>query len=359
MSDLWGELGKTIGKTQQALDTARKEAERLAREAGKVVQDVAAEAGRGVNSTLGQVQEYVTGAAPAEPVNSAALPEHQRVAYAGALYAVAGADGGLDKDELQLIIDLVDLEGLSPAGRRLVLGYVVAPPELAHTLAPFAVAPETIRYALLLNLVEVAWANDLLDPRQDALLTMAQRALSVSDEQYRAIWAFMRELRAIRLRGRNDAVAAEAARVAAAGLAAVGIPIAAVYVSGSIIGLSAAGITSGLAALGLGLGMVPGIGVAVLMGIGAFLGVRALLDAANQGDQAQLRGELARRAQAVIASLEEMSALLDGQIRALGQEGDTRVAGFRLAALHERRRALQQIIARRRALADSTSAPAG
>lgn len=355
MSDFWGELGKTIGKTQQALDTARKEAERLARETGKVVQDVATEAGRGVNSTLGQVQEFMTGEVRAEPVNIAALPEHQRVAYAGALYAIAGADGGLDKDELQLIIDLVDLEGLSPAGRRLALGYVVTPPNLSDTLAPFAAAPETIRYALLLNLVEVAWANDLLDPRQDALLTTAQQALGVSDEQYGAIWRFMRELRAIRLRGRNDAAAAEATKVAAAGLAAVGIPIAAVYVSGSIIGLSAAGITSGLAALGLGLGMVPGIGVAVLVGIGAFLGVRALLDAASQGDQGQLRGELARRAQAVITSLEEMTALLDEQIRELGQASDTRTVGFRLAALHERQRALQQIIARRRALAEATT----
>lgn len=356
MSDFWGEIGKTLGKTQQALDTARKEAERLAREAGKVVQDVAAEASRGVSGALGQVQEFVTGEAPAEPVNLAALPEHQRVAYAGALYAVAAADGGLDKDELQLIIDLVDLEGLSPAGRRLVLGYVITLPALDDTLAPFVAAPETMRYALLLNLVEIAWANDLLDPQQDALLSTAQRALGVSDDQYRAIWRFMRDLRAIRLRGRNDAAAAQATKVAAAGLAAVGIPIAAVYVSGSVIGLSAAGITSGLAALGLGLGMVPGIGVAVLLGTGVFLGVRALLDATNQGEQGQLHSELARRAQAVIASLEEMLALLDQQIQMVAHAGDTQANGLQLAAFSERRRALQQIMARRRAMADMTTA---
>jgi hypothetical protein len=33
---------------------------------------------------------------------------------------------------------------------------------------------------------------------------------------------------------------------------AVGVPLAAVYLSGSVIGMSAAGITSGLATLGLG-----------------------------------------------------------------------------------------------------------
>ena len=60
----------------------------------------------------------------------------------------------------------------------------------------------------------------------------------------------------------------------AANAAAVGIPIVAVYLSGSAVGLSAVGITSGLAALGLGgvLGlssMVTGIGVAILIGVGA------------------------------------------------------------------------------------------
>lgn len=353
MSDFWGELGKTVGKTQQALDTARKEAERLAREAGKVAQEVATEAGRGLTGAVGQVQQLVTGEAPEEPVNLAALPEPQRVAYAGALYALAAADGGLDKDELQLIIDLVDLGGLSPGGRRMVLNYVVAPPALADTLAPFGAAPAPVRYALLLNLVELAWANDLLDPQQDTLLTTAQAALHVSDEQYRAIWRFMRELRAVRLRGQNDSTAAQATKVAAAGLAAVGVPLAAVYASGSVLGLSAAGITSGLAALGLGLGMVPGIGIAVLLGTGVFLGVRALLDATNQTEQGQLRTQLAQQAQAVLASLDKMITLLDAQILVVAQAGDTQTIGMRLAALHERRRALQQIMARRRAMAET------
>jgi hypothetical protein len=357
MSDFWGELGKTIGKTQHTLDQARKEAERLAREAGKVVQDVAVEAGRGMSDALGQVQESVTGEAPAEPLNIAALPEHQRVAYAGALYAIAAADGSLDKEELELIIDLVDFDGLTPAGRRLVLGYVVAQPSLADVLAPFAHGEATLRYALLLNLAEVAWANDLLDPRQDTLLAEAQRTLQVTDDQYRAIWAFIRELRAVRLRGRDDVAAARATQVAAAGLAAVGIPIAAVFVSGSVIGLSAAGITSGLAALGLGLGMVPGIGVAVLMGLGAFLGVRALLSAA-QGEPGQLQHDLARRAQSVRAGLEEMIAMLELQLDELGRADDTRANGLRLAALRERRRALQQIMARRRAMAESSASAA-
>lgn len=66
--------------------------------------------------------------------------------------------------------------------------------------------------------------------------------------------------------------------------AAVGTPLAAVYLSGSVIGLSAAGLTSGLATLGMGgmLGlssMATGIGVAVFIGVGTYAGVRKLTGA--------------------------------------------------------------------------------
>lgn len=61
--------------------------------------------------------------------------------------------------------------------------------------------------------------------------------------------------------------------------AAVGTPLAAVYLSGSVIGMSAAGMTSGLTVLGMGgvLGlssMTTGIGIAILLGVGAYKGVK-------------------------------------------------------------------------------------
>jgi len=342
MSNFWETVGKTLGKTGQVLDDARREAERLAREAGQ-----------SVSEAVDQAQQAYSGQANAEPVDIGALPEHQRVAFAGALYALAVADGALDKEELQLIVDLVNLDGLSAMGRRMVLGFVVEPPPFLDALAPLAGADEAVRFALLLNLIELALANDLLSPRQDALLKTAQAELGASDAQYRALWGFVRQLRAVRLRGVDDTAAAQVTKTAAAGLAAVGVPIAAVYVSGSVIGLSVAGITSGLAALGLGLGMVPGIGVAVLLGTGVFLGVRALLAAGVDGDAGVLRRAVAQRARAVLADLEEMAVRVDERIVVVEREADSTEAGLRLASLHERRRALLQIASRRRALAEA------
>ncbi|GAB7080893.1 hypothetical protein [Megalodesulfovibrio paquesii] len=65
------------------------------------------------------------------------------------------------------------------------------------------------------------------------------------------------------------------------GASAVGIPIAALYFSGTVTGLGATGITSGLAALGFGgvLGfssMATGVGVLLLIGYGAHKGLKVL-----------------------------------------------------------------------------------
>jgi hypothetical protein len=73
-------------------------------------------------------------------------------------------------------------------------------------------------------------------------------------------------------------------KILSAKAAAVGTPLAAVYLSGSVIGMSAAGMTSGLATLGFGglLGlssMATGIGVAVLIGVGAYAGINTLTGA--------------------------------------------------------------------------------
>ena len=64
----------------------------------------------------------------------------------------------------------------------------------------------------------------------------------------------------------------------------VGVPLGALYISGSVVGLGATGITSGLATLGMGgvLGlssMATGIGVVALIGVGTYQGVKHLTGA--------------------------------------------------------------------------------
>ena len=91
----------------------------------------------------------------------------------------------------------------------------------------------------------------------------------------------------------SDSQIAVVAKDLAARATSVGVPVAAVYLSGGVTGLSAAGIASGLATLGLGgvLGlsaMVSGIGVAIIVGGTAYKGVRWVLGGSER-DRASLR----------------------------------------------------------------------
>ena len=61
--------------------------------------------------------------------------------------------------------------------------------------------------------------------------------------------------------------------------AAAGVPLAAVYISGSVVGMSAAGITSGLAALGMGMGMTGGLAVVGIIGVLSYKGMKHLTGA--------------------------------------------------------------------------------
>jgi hypothetical protein len=239
-----------------------------------------------------------------EPFDLAQVSEDERLALYGALFAIAAADGQIDKDEVELIFSIMDLAGMTEEGKRRAQSYIINPPSLWDCLRKLSNADERLRFGLMVNLVDTAWANDELHPNEEKAILLAQKELIVTDEQLQAIKNFVQKIREIRARGIDDDKAADAFKAAAAGLGAVGIPIAAVYFSGSVIGLSAAGITSGLAALGLGLGMVPGIGVAVLVGAGIFLGVSQMLDLGGQRAKEEARKVKERKAQLVIQNMQ-------------------------------------------------------
>lgn len=110
----------------------------------------------------------------------------------------------------------------------------------------------------------------------------------------------------------DEAMVANAKQLASKA-GAVGVPIAAIYLSGSVAGLSAAGVTSGLASLGLGgiLGlssMVSGIGVAVILGVGVYKGLQWALGS-KERDKASRREfmlqEVLRIHQKAISNLAE------------------------------------------------------
>ena len=121
----------------------------------------------------------------------------------------------------------------------------------------------------------------------------------------------------------SDGEITKIAKELAAKAGAVGVPVAAVYLSGSVMGLSAAGVTSGLAALGLGgiLGlssMVTGIGVAIALGVGIYQGAQWLMGGAAEQDKRSRRDIMLQEVLTIhrkaIANLAEDIAYLAQQL---------------------------------------------
>jgi len=275
------------------------------------------------------------------------VPADQLVAFYGLCFAAAAADGSVEKDELMSIFETMDLSPLSERQRETVLGYVVEPPNINEMIDRVRAGCNELRFAVVVGVVEVALADDVITKEEDVFLKEVCRRLSVNMDQLDAIVNFVREARRVSRNGVDNNVAEKAMKSAAAGLTSVGVPIAAVYFGGSVVGLSAAGITSGLAALGLGFGMVPGIGVAILVGTGVFVGVRWFLGDSKTKKEADLATERERKAQLVIKNLQDTINGLLGRIAALEVKASESAANREaIDLLHERlnslRRALEQ-----------------
>jgi uncharacterized tellurite resistance protein B-like protein len=290
------------------------------------------------------------------------VPESDRLAFYGALFAIAFVDGSIDKEELQLIYGMMDLEGMTESAKQKVQSYIMEPLNLSDLwgfLSSLASADEKLRYSLMMNLVDTAWANDELDSNEEKAIFLAQRELKVSNKQLDEIKKFTEKVREIRDRGIDDNYAADAIKTAAATLSGVGVPIAAIFFSGSVTGLSAAGITSGLAGLaalvGLG-GMIPGIGVAIVLGTGIVMSVNKMLDTGDESKKKQLQAEKERKAELVIQNMQAAINLLVEKIANLQEKAmnieasaaDAVANREAVKLLTERLRLMQQSVAKRK-----------
>jgi len=276
------------------------------------------------------------------------VPADEKLAFYGSLFGMSAIDDDVDRDELFTIYEILDTENLSAEATEEVKTYPIDPPAFEDCVDTLSDSDEVLRFATMINLVEVAQADEMVVPEEEEALDYTAETLHVSDEQFEKIEEFVETMREVRERGLNDEHAEQMIKSAVSGLTGVGVPVAAVYFSGSIIGLSAAGITSGLAALGLGFGMVPGIGVVVAIGTGAFLGVKYVLDTARRNKKEAVKAERERRIQRLIQNLQEMVEHLTERISEL-QESAEKAAANKEAVekLKQRIQQMKKILAER------------
>lgn len=218
------------------------------------------------------------------------LSESLKEAYLKVIINMAyDNDGVVDEKEFAEVLLLITRLNLKPDTRVKLRGYMSSIEGLDSMEGLMQIidqeSPEGHVKALHISLVKdlinvhMSTSSSTIDNFQ--FLKTHRQMLSVTDEEIELTVAAIQTDHKMLKEDVTDDQLVTAMKVLSAKAAAVGTPLAAVYISGSVVGMSAAGITSGLASLGMGgiLGlssMTTGIGVAVLIGVGAYAGIRKL-----------------------------------------------------------------------------------
>jgi uncharacterized tellurite resistance protein B-like protein len=234
------------------------------------------------------------------------LSEDQRVAFYGAMFAIAVADGILAPDELDLIFQHINTDGLSEPHRKRVWDYLVETPQLTDCLACFATNDEQVRCALMVYLVEVALVDRILEPHEDEALLQARHSLGISQQQIEAVERYIVEIGLIRA-GPRDYHERSASRKHPYGiwlLAALSIPVIALFVSSLIGGVSLPALLARFALPPSGLAWGLGAGATILIGTAAVLSGRWLYTRYQQKHLRRVR-ERRRRAQLAVRNLQD------------------------------------------------------
>lgn len=243
-----------------------------------------------LQATIAEFEEYKE---EKQLISINEMAEAVKVAYLKVIINMAYENDDLidDKEFAEILLLMTRLE-LSPESRfslRTYMASMEAMTPLDQLLAQIeAECPDgqikSLHVSLTKDLINLFFCTGGSSIQDFAFLVKNRHLIQVTDDEVElAVMAIQNDHNMLKDDVTDDQVVT-ALKALSAKAAAVGTPLAAVYLSGSVVGLSAAGMTSGLASLGFGglLGlssMATGIGVAVLIGVGAYAGVRKLTGA--------------------------------------------------------------------------------
>jgi hypothetical protein len=218
--------------------------------------------------------------------------EEVKVLYARVLASQSLMDGRLDPREIEYLYVFMSRVSMSSDSRqevRQTLATTDASPQnvarlVEEVLSAVPDNQEEISVSIIKDMVHLSHADNVVSLQEKATIGAAARA-HFGERAPKVIDLAQKTVRYEKalIDGKVSAGELEAhVKEIVAVATAASVPITALFFSGSVIGLSAAGITSGLAALGLGglLGlsaMVTGIGTVVVLGVSAYAATRWVL----------------------------------------------------------------------------------
>lgn len=286
------------------------------------------------------------------PLDLGSIPSDQRCAYYELLFAMAAADGGFTAEELGTIHRSLDLSGFDPDQLDRMRRAIVRPPAFAAALRGVADASVELRHGVLVGLYDAAIADGALGDAESRALEQAADVLGIDRDKLAPLGDLLGCLHEIKRRDAADEDQLDRLKVAAESVAARGFPVSAAYFAGSVQELAARGQSGPLQTLGLGLGVVPGIGVAIYLGSTVRVSVSDLLTLSPSKIEQRVptAASLARSREA-LEHLQQLAHRTSEDIRRQREQPDP--DGEPIEVLEERLAGLRQLlITRRSALED-------
>jgi len=210
--------------------------------------------------------------------------ENEQIAYLSVLSAVCYVDkefGDMEKRQLDVLLAQLKISDVGKAKIYSSVFNLQREDKLANLEAIQILGNTELKYTLISDLCLFSLVDSKFSDDEYQYILGIGEVLGITQEQVDAIKSIQESLYKIKDIPPNSEKFKHLIKDSAAKLAGVGVPVAAIAASGSMFGLSAAGITSGLAALGglVGGGMLLGAVVVVpAIALGAAFGVKKLFD---------------------------------------------------------------------------------
>ena len=217
--------------------------------------------------------------------------ENEQIAYLSILSAICYVDKEFgDKEKHQLDVLLAQLK-ISDAGKAKIYSSVFnlqQEDKLANLEEIQNLGNTELKYTLISDLCLFSLLDSKFTDEEYQYILGIAEVLGITQEQVDAIKSIQENLYKIKDVPSNPERLRQVVKDSASKLAGVGVPIGAIAASGSVFGLSAAGMTSGLAALGalVGGGMLAGAVIVVpAIALGTAYGVKKLFDIVLKNDR--------------------------------------------------------------------------
>ncbi len=189
--------------------------------------------------------------------------------------------GDMEKRQLDVLLAQLKISDVGKAKIYSSVFNLQREDKLANLEAIQILGNTELKYTLISDLCLFSLVDSKFSDDEYQYILGLGEVWGITQEQVDAIKSIQESLYKIKDIPPNSEKYKHLIKDSAAKLAGVGVPVAAIAASGSMFGLSAAGITSGLAALGglVGGGMLLGAVVVVpAIALGAAFGVKKLFD---------------------------------------------------------------------------------